>query len=325
MRLLGSLRDACRHKRSLAVGVRLFQNVIYTPFPCRTNTQLRCLTGVATHFYQEKDRYSVKDLSLNRLWTEVAGIDPQRSVESQDLWNKYCNIVWHAYLHASFDLGLPWMAQEPKKKVEAREYIKAEVQKNESLRNHSGLQNVDLLSWRLYVFHMNRRSYLRRLMKGAGLGERSQYLPEIIEAFKTGQVHMLKKPQLEEMQKLAQQGARLAFSRIDKRRMTNETNWRKHRSHFVHEPHDPEKDRQVIAQAPSKHSASASRRWQKWREALRNGDIPSHTRIRSDEARRKTSESLKKYWSQRTYTPGMFELRWKLLDENSIEVANNAI
>ena len=136
---------------------------------------------------------------------------------------------------------------------------------------------------------------------------RTEQTAAIVEALKRGEIHIVQRPQPHRMGTLAAQGVRTAIPKETKRQATNEQQWSLERRNLVESEDDPEEDLQVVAQAPSKASAGALLRWQRWRRGLRDGSIPAKTRLRSLESRQRQSDSTKARLAKIEYTPGMWD------------------
>ena len=251
-----------------------------------------------------KERYSILDLQKNRLWAEVAGVDPTRDRHSFDVWSSFRSIAIEAYLAARFDVATPWTSQEPLKKREAHDQIVARVLNDNTLSLYPGLQHPDLIAMRLCHLHRNQRSYLQKLVKENKSGSRSLFIGEILQGMQHGEIKLLSKPHSHHLGTLQSQGARVALSREQKRLLSNDLKWKRNREAFRDEPHDPQRDLDELAQAPSNRSAGAIKRWQRYYEAVRNGIIPIHARLRSDETRAKQSQKAKERLAKVDWTEG---------------------
>ena len=274
----------------------------------------RCIHPELVQSWPQKEKYTLREIGGNRLWTRVAGVDPEVDQYSANIWDVFRSIASRSYVDAKFDVAVPWMAQEQRKKEEAREQVKSRVKDTEVLGEFPGLLNHDLIAWRFHVHHKRERIHVRNLLRERGFGGKAADIPEMIEGLRNGELVLLKKPRPETVDLLARQGVRVALTKDAKRHYSNELHWRQERLAMTAEPPEPEKDLQEVAQAPSKRSAGGKRRWQKWREALRSGEIPAYTRFRTVESRRKISEKMKELLSQTQYTTGWLALIPVILD-----------
>ena len=112
----------------------------------------RPIHSSAVSFQPKQGRYSILDLQKNRLWTQVAGLDPKIDRPSADVWAKYRHIASQAYFGADFDVSTPWVAQEPKKKEISYNTVIAETLADEVLKEYHGLRHPDVIAWRLCHF-----------------------------------------------------------------------------------------------------------------------------------------------------------------------------
>ncbi|KAL9054982.1 MAG: hypothetical protein Q9162_003837 [Coniocarpon cinnabarinum] len=264
-------------------------------------TQTSARTGLGP------DRFSIFELNKNRSWTILAGFDPKSSREDADRWERFRNIASQTYMGLSFDVSTPWNCQEPNKKREAYNTIASLAHADDDLRSYPGLQHHDLIAWRLSIFHRNQRLNLRKIVRENRSGKRSPFIPEIIDAMRRGEIRLHTLPDPHQLETLRNQRARIALSRGEKRQDSNELLWQGKRVDLKESPSNPEVDRAEVAQATSKRSEGAKRRWQRWREKIRSGEIPLFTRLRDEETRRKQSDAMKARLAQVKWTPAMRE------------------
>lgn len=259
--------------------------------------------------YRETKRYSILELQKDRFWTQVAGVDPKTDRVSADVWMKYKSITVNAYLEAGFDVSSPWNSQEPVKKQKAHSAVVSGASQDLVLRGYPGLLNHDLIAWRLCQLHRNQRQNLQKIAKENRLGHKSPYIPEIIEAMQKGEIRLLRRAAPHKHEALSHQGARVALPRSVKRQESNELHFHRQRLALKDEPIDREAESKVLSQAPNRRSASAMKRWQRWREALRSGELDIHTRLWSDESRQKMSEATKGRLAKVEWTSEMREMK----------------
>ena len=149
----------------------------------------------------------------------------------------------------------------------------------------------------------NQRANLQTIAKDNGPGLRSAFVPEVIEAMRKGEIRLLSKPHPHQIETLASQGARVALTRAFKRQQSNDLHWQRQRQAFKDTPSDFETDFQELAQAKSKRSAGQMRRWQRWRQAIRSGEVPVDARVHSEESRQKQSTAARQRLSRVEWTP----------------------